>query len=532
MIRDIAAGVSVAGLLLPSAIAYAGIAGLPPAYAIIATIAGLAGYAALGRSRFAMVAPTSSSAAILAALLLSRQAEGGSPAAVTEVAVLMTGLCFLTAGAARLGSLASFISRPVLRGFTFGIAVTITVKQLPAITGVAEEGAGTLPLLYHLVLALPHWHFGALALGLAALGAVILLRRAGNLPIPALVLCAGIVLGAAVDLPAHGIALVGALPMQWPRLVWPDLSLSGWRGVAELAPPLFLILFAESWSSIRGLALLHGDKTTVNRELLALGCANLLAGLVQGMPVGAGFSASAAAEAAGARTRLTGLAAMAAMLALALYGQRVIALLPMPVLAAIVISSLTHALDPTPLVRLWTMRRDAYVAGAAVLAVLLLGVLDGMLLAVIFSVLALLQSFAGTHITELGRLPGTTDFVSRARHPEAGAFPGLIILRPAQPLFFANAERILTGIVDRAERGGAVTQVILSLEETPDIDSTTLEALTECNAALQKSGRRLLLARVKDHIRDVIAQSAPELAAESRCFRSVIDAYKAADPAA
>ncbi|HTH99113.1 MAG TPA: SulP family inorganic anion transporter [Stellaceae bacterium] len=528
MIRDVMAGISVAGLLLPSAIAYAGIAGLSPAYAIIATIAGLAAYAALGRSRFAMVAPTSSSAAILAALLLSKQAQGVDAAAVTEAAVLMTGLCFVAAAVARLGTLAGFISRPVLRGFTLGIAVTITVKQLPAITGVQENGANTLPLLWHLILALPLWHFGAVLLGAAALVALTLLRRFGNLPAPALVLCAGVALSAVTNLPAHGIALVGTLPMQWPRLAWPDLSLSGWSDVAELAPLLFLILFAESWSSIRGLALLHGDRITVDHELMALGGANLLAGLVQGMPVGAGFSASAAAEAAGARSRAAGLAAMGTILVLAVWGRELIALLPLPVLAAIVIASLTHALNPAPLVRLWMLRRDASVATAAVLAVLVLGVLDGMLFAVVFSVLALLQSLAGARLTELGRLPGTTNFVSRVRHPEAEAYDGLLILRPAEPIFFANAERILTGTVNLAAQGKAITQVILSLEESPDLDSTSLDALAECNAELRKSGRHLLLARVKDHIRDAIAQTSPELTTEARCFRSVIDAYTAA----
>ncbi|HVY14895.1 MAG TPA: SulP family inorganic anion transporter [Rhodopila sp.] len=531
MIRDVTAGISVAGLLLPSAIAYAGIAGLAPGHAIVATIAGLAAYAALGRSRFAMVAPTSSSAAILAALLLSEQVQGSNAASVTEAAVLAAGLCFVAAGVAQLGVLASFISRPVLRGFTLGIAITITVKQLPAITGVQDGRADTLPLLWHLLLALPSWRLGAVLLGVAALAAILLIRRYSRLPAPALVLAAGVGLSAAADLPAHGVALVGALPVQWPHLAWPDLSPAGWSGVAELAAPLFLILFAESWGSIRGFALLHGDRIMVNRELVALGCANLLSGIAQGMPVGAGFSASAAAETAGARTRMAGVAAMAAMLVLAVWGRTLIALLPMPVLAAIVIASLAHALDPAPLARLWYLRRDAYVAATAVLSVLLLGVLDGMLLAVAISVLALLQRLSGASVSELGRLPGTTDFTSRTRHPEAEAYPGLLILRPAEPLFFANAERVLTRIARWAEDDASIRQVILSLEESSDLDSTAIDALAECDEALRKAGRRLLLARTKDHIRDAIARTAPDLASDARCFHSVVDAYTAATAA-
>ena len=528
MIRDFTAGLSVAGLLLPSAIAYAAIAGLPPAHAIIATIAGLVAYAALGRSRFAMVAPTSSSAAILAALLISNPVRDANAAVVTEAAVLAAGLCFLAAGLARLGALASFISRPVLRGFTLGIAVTITIKQLSALTGVPGGHRGTLPLALHILRNLPHWHLFMLLLGLLAFAAILLLRRAKNLPAAAIVLAAGVALSALFNLPAHGISLVGSLSLQWPKLVLPQLSAAGWSGVAELALPLFLILFAESWSAIRGFALAHGDKVSANRELLALGGANLLSGLAQGMPVGAGFSASAAAEAAGAQTRLAGLAAMATISVLALWGRGLIALLPMPVLAAIVIASLTHALNPAPLIRLWRLKRDHLVALAALLAVLLLGVLDGMLAAVALSVLALLQRLAAAKVTELGRLPGTTDFADRDRHPEAETYPGLLILRPAEPLFFANAERVLGSVIARAEAGKSATRIILSLEESPELDSTALDALAECNTALEKSGQRLFLARVKDNVRDAIAQIAPDLAAETRCFHSVIDAYRAA----
>jgi MFS superfamily sulfate permease-like transporter len=224
---------------------------------------------------------------------------------------------------------------------------------------------------------------------------------------------------------------------------------------------------------------------------------------------------------------------MAAMLALAIFGRGLVALLPMPVLAAIVVASLTHALSPAPLVRLWRLRRDNYVATAAVLAVLLLGVLNGMLFAVACSVLALLQRLARADVTELARLPGSTDFASRARHPDAEAHPGLLVLRPGEPVFFANAERIFNAAVSRAEASATVTHVILSLEETPDLDSTALDALAECAAALEKAGQRLLLARVKDHVRDSIAQVVPELATPGRCFHSVIDAYNAAvsDPA-
>jgi MFS superfamily sulfate permease-like transporter len=533
MFRDMLAGFSVAGLLLPSAIAYAAIAGLSPDHAIIATIVGLGVYALAGRSRFAMVAPTSSSAAILAALIISMRETGVRTAEIADAAVLAAGFCFLVAAALRAGVLSSFISRPVLQGFTLGIAITITSKQLPAITGVPGQGLGVFPLFWHVLVTAPRWHPVSVGLGLACLAALFSLQKFRSVPASALILVAGVLLSLGVNLPALNVALVGQLALGVPHPAWPALSLENWTRVLELALPLFLILFAESWSSIRGLALRHGDVVFVNRELLALGFANTASGFLQGMPVGAGFSASSAAEMAGAGSRLAGVAAMLVLLLLSIWGRGLVALLPSPVLAAVVIASLFHALNPAPLLRLWRIRRDHYVATAAVVAVLFLGVLTGMLVAVGLSLLALLQRLAGTHITRLGRIPGSHDFVSLARFSDVETDPEILILRPAEPLFFANAERVLASVTAQAKADPAVKFVILSLEDSPDLDSTALDALLEFDSKLRKLGRGLMLARIREHIRDTLrAAGGGDLASDKRSFHSVADAFTAAQSAA
>ena len=524
--RDVLAGVSVAGLLLPSAIAYAAIAGLPPAPALIATLVGLGIYAACGRSRFAMVAPTSSSAAILGALLISLHSRSAPPAAIAAAAVLAAASFFLIAGMARAGGLASFISRPVLQGFSFGIAVTITVKQLPSILGLKASTQAALPLLLLLLRALPQWHYAPLLLGAAALAALAWLRRYPAIPAQILLLAAGILLSACINLRAWHVGLVGPIALTLPHPSLPSLSATDWTNVVEVALPLFIILFAESWSSIRGLALPHGDKVSANRELLALGCANLGAGLLHGMPVGAGFSASSAAEAAGATSRLTGLVAMGVILLLALWGRGIMALLPTPILSAVVIASLFHALNLSPLLRLWRIDRDQYVATAAVVAVLALGVLDGMLMAVGFSLLALLQRLSAARVSELGQIGNSHDFADLARHPDARTDPDILILRPAEPLFFANAEEILAAIAARAGESRRI--IILSMEESPDLDSTALDALTECDSRLAQTGKTLLLARIKDHIRDELRRVGAAELADQRSYRSVADAFAAA----
>ena len=274
--------------------------------------------------------------------------------------------------------------------------------------------------------------------------------------------------------------------------------------LAQFTVPLVLILFAESWGTIRALALRHGDRVDANRELGALGAANIASAIVQGMPVGAGFSAGSASEAAGATSRLTAVAAAAGLAILILWARPLIADLPEPVLAAVVIAALTHALDPGPLVRLWRIGRDQYVAIGAAIAVLALGVLDGMLVAIALSLIAMIQRLATPYVAQLGRLGGGHDFVDLARHPDAVAPSEITIWRPAQPLFFANCDVVLSDIVTRAETL-ACRGIVLSLEESFDLDSTALDALAECDQSLRDAGVRLQLARVHDHVRDVLA---------------------------
>lgn len=524
---DLIAGLSVAGLMLPEAVAYAGIAGLPPQRAIFAAIAGCLVYAAMGRSRFAIVSPTSSSAAILAAALAVLPGDAAQKALLATLVVGLTGLCFLIAAAARLGGLTGFISRPVLRGFAFGLAVTIILRQLPAMVGVEVAAPDIFQLAWGLLASLPRWHASSVGVGIAALLALLLLRRLPALPGAFIVLAAGVAASALLGLEARGVAVVGAIDM---TLRWPVLQPLAWATLlqlVELVLPLVLILFAESWGTMRALALRHGDALEPNRELGALGLANAAAALVQGMPVGAGFSAGSASEAAGATSRATAAIAAIGLGLLILVASPLVALLPQPVLAAVVIAALTHALDPAPLLRLWRLGRDQYVALGAAGGVMLLGVLNGMLFAIVLSLAALLSRLATPDIVRLGRLAGSHDFVDLARHPDAVSPPAMAIWRPMVPLFFANAENAL-GIIARRQAGEPEARVVIvSLEESFDLDSTAAEALIEFDARMRAAGLTLLLARVRDRVRDLLnAAGAADLA--GRASYSVDDAVAAA----
>ena len=509
--RDVVAGLSVAGLLLPEAVAYAGIAGLAPQHAVIAAIVGCLAYCAIGRSRFAIVSPTSSSAAILAATIAALPGSSPDKLVLVTMIVALVGMLFVSASALKLGNLAGFISRPVLRGFAFGLAITIIVKQLPAVTGVPAPGNDIAHQLVALVSAFPQWHSASVLTGCVALVALLALRRFPFLPGAFLVLCTGILATNLFGLEAHGVALVGPISMS---LSLPEFASVQWAQLRELLPytlPLVLILFAESWGTIRSLSLRHGESVTANRELCALGVANLASAAVQGMPVGAGFSAGSASEAAGAQSRMTALTAALGLTVIMIFGAHLVEALPQPVLAAVVVAALTHALDPQPLLRLWKLKHDAFIALAGALGVIVFGVVNGIVLAVALSLAALLRQLATPYIGTLGRIAEGHDFVDIARHPDARTVAGVAIWRPAQPLFFANADAILAETAARIAKAPDVTAVVVSLEESFDLDSTALDALLEFDGLVLSQGKRLQYARVHDRARDLIELAAPAL---------------------
>ncbi|MDE1992477.1 MAG: SulP family inorganic anion transporter [Rhizobiaceae bacterium] len=528
---DVVAGVSLAGLMLPEAVAYAGIAGLPPHRAILAGIAGCLVYAIVGRSRFAIVSPTSSSAAILAATLAVIPGDDAVKASLATIAVALAGLLFVVAAGLRLGGITGFISRPVLRGFALGLAITIILHQLPILVGVPVQGSNIIAYAATLVAAISQWHAASVMTGGVALAALLSLKRLPGIPGAFLVLAAGILASVVFDLSSHGVALVGTIEIlpQWPTL--PDASWPAYSRLVQFTVPLVLILFAESWGTMRALALSHGDTLDVNRELGALGLANIASAVVQGMPVGAGFSAGFANEAAGAQSHIAAIFAAIGLAVLIACAGPLVARLPEPVLAAVVIAALTHALDPGPILRLKRLRRDFYVALGAAAGVLFFGVLNGMLLAIALSLAAMMHRLASPYVARLGRLAGSHNFVDLSRHVEATETPGIAIWRPGEPLFFGNADTVFAEILSRSREEAGLKAVVLSLEESSDLDSTALDALVEFDGAMRATGIRLQFARAHDRVRDLMAAAGmPDI--NARCSFSVDDAIAVVAPAA
>ena len=525
---DLLAGLAIAGLLLPEAVAYSGIAGMPPQAGVIALFVGLICYGLLGTSRFAIVSSTSSSAAVLAAGTLALAGNVvGARVAIAGTLVLFGGICFLVAGFARLGGLSHLIARPVLRGYTFGLAIVIALKQLPHLGGWPDLHGDFVPLLIaDLVRTSNQMHPATLGAGALALVLLFICERVRRLPGSLLVIGLGVI--ASGWLSARGVPLTGAinLHMSLGMPTWPTRD--QWLPSAELAAALLLILYAESYSSIRGFALKHNDPVEPDRDLLVLGVANVLCGLLQGMPVGAGYSGTSANEAAGAQSRWAGLVAGATVLLMVLLLLRWIERIPLAVLAAIVIHAVSKSWRLSVFRPYLQWKRDRLLALAAVLAVLSLGILNGLLVAIAFSLVMLLRQLATARLSVLGRLANGHDFVDIAQHPGAIPPPGILILRPEEPLFFANAESVMTLARQQVTQGQHLKQVILSLEESPDLDSTALEALGDFSSWLQAQHIGLRVARLKDETRDLLLRAdLPQLSPQALNNWSVEDAVSA-----
>ncbi len=521
---DLLAGLSVASILLPEAVAYAAIAHLPIQAAISAMLVGLLCYAVLGASRFAIVSPTSSSATLVAAAALSLLPGGsGQQVALSFALIILTGGGLILVAFARLGRLSAFVSRPVLRGFSFALAATIIIKQLPKILGVNASGSNPFMLLADLVTTMQDWSWWSLAWGIGALALLTGLKRTTRMPAAFVVLALGIGLSYGLDLSHLHVATVGHFSLEVPVPGLPVLKLKQWLDAAELAGGLLVIIFSESWGSIRGLAIKHGDHVEPNRELFALGAANFFSGLMQGMPVGAGFSGSVANESSGAQSRWAGVCAAAAVLLLILIGKPLIEHIPEPVLAATVVGALLHALNPQPILELWRINRDQYLTLGAIVSVLFFGVLHGMLIAVGLSIASAIRTFSQPAVRELTELDHTRNYVDRENHPEAQPHLHILILRPEEPLFFASVDGIMDVVRFNVHQRADCKIVILSLEQSSDLDSSARDSLIELCLQLKQLGIVLLLARVKDPVRHLLAETAGNLFNDN-LFWSVADA--------
>jgi high affinity sulfate transporter 1 len=487
---DVIAGLTTAAVVIPKAMAYATIAGLPVQVGLYTAFLPMVIYAALGTSRPLSVS-TTTTLAILTAAALGEAAPGAEPAGLLTASATLTvlvGAILVLAALLRLGFVANFISEPVLIGFKAGIGLVIVLDQVPKLLGIHFPRGSFFQNGLAIAQGIPHASMTTLAVGAVMVGILVAVERFfPRAPAPLIAVATGIAGMGLFGLQAYGVDTVGHMPTGLPSPTLPGLALIApfWPAASGIA----LMSFAETIAAGRAFAESGEPTPRANRELLATGLANAGGALLGAMPAGGGTTQTAVNRLAGARTQLAGLVAAAATLVTMLLLAPFIGLMPEATLAAVVIVYSIGLIKPAEFRTILDVRRTEFVWALAALAgVVLLGTLQGILVAIIVSLLALAHQVADPPVHVLGRKPGTNVFRPRSEeHPEDEIFPGLLLLRPEGRIFFANAERV--GEKMRSRIAEAKPKVVaLDLRGVFDLEYTALKMLIEAEKRFRANG--------------------------------------------
>jgi high affinity sulfate transporter 1 len=505
--RDVLAGLVLTTLLVPQGMAYAELAGLPAITGLYTTILCLIGYALFGPSRILVLGPDSSLGPMIAATILPIIGANGSPEraiALASMLALITGAIMITAGVAKLGFVADLLSKPTQIGYMNGLALTILIGQLPKLFGFSTDANGLINEAKAFVngLAAGETDGAAVVVGVLSLGVILALGRwLPRVPGVLVAVVAAIAASAAFDLADHGVSLVGTLPKGFPPLTVPNpisdlpLLVAGALGIA-------LVALTDTISTASSFAARTGQEIDGDGEMIGIGAANVAAGFFQGFPVSTSGSRTAVAEQAGAKTQLTGIVGAALIVLMLVLAPGLLKNLPNPTLAAVVIAASLSLADVPGTVRLWRQRRVEFLLSiTAFLGVALLGVLEGIAVAVALSILNVFRRAWWPHQTTLGRVPGMPGQHDRELHSDAEQLTGLVIFRFDAPLFFANARTFREQIRRLAAADPRPEWILIAAEPITDVDTTAADMLTDLDEELNANGTSLVFAELKDPVR-------------------------------
>lgn len=537
--KDIVAGLVLSALLVPQGMAYAELAGLPAVTGLYTSILCLVGYAIFGPSKILVLGPDSSLGPMIAATILPLAAADGDPARAVVLAsmlALMTGAIMIAAGVFRFGFIADLLSKPTILGYMNGLALTIVVGQLPKLFGFSTDADGFLGEVQAVLrgisdgLVVP----AAAAIGIASIVLIVVLKRlVPMLPAVLVTVVVAMVAVVVLDLVDKDVKVVGSLPQGLPSLTVPLVQWSDLVPLLIGAMGIALVSLTDTISTASSFAERRGEEVDGNKEMVGIGAANVAAGLFQGFPVSTSGSRTAVSEQAGARSQLTGLVGALVIAAMLLALPSLFANLPQPTLAAVVITAAITLADLPATRRLWHQRRtDFTLSIIAFLGVVLLGVLPGILVAVVMSVANVFRRVWRPHLTALGRLPGVRGYHDTDRHPEAELLPGAAILRFDAPLIFANARTFRDWVRQTSAALPAGAWIIIAAEPITDVDTTACDMLADLDEILVSREQRLVFAELKGVVRVKLEQFGlgPSLLVE-RSFPTVgsaIDAYREA----
>lgn len=503
---DVMAGITLAAYLLPAGLGDASLANLPPEAGLYACLFSGLVFWLFCSSRHTAVTVTSAISLLLGASL--GEMAGGDvsrfSALAAATALLTAGMAFL-AWLAKAGGIINFISESVMTGFKCGVALFLASTQVPKLFGVHGAHGDFWENSGHFLKHLDQTNPASLTTGLAALALLI----AGKVflkhkPVALLVVAGGILLSGPAGLEARGVKLLGEVPQGLPALGLPAVHWADIRNLLPLALACFLLGAVETAAIGRMFTAKHGGRFNANQEFLALAAANLASGLGRGFPVSGGMSQSLVNESGGARTPLSGAIAAGLILVVILFFSHLLHALPQPVLAAIVLVAVAGLFKLSTLKKLWRSDRPEFVvAMAALLGVMSVGLLHGVLIGAVISLVQLIRLASKPHVAPLGRIPGTDRFSDLERHPKNESVPGVLIFRPESGLMYFNVDHVCDGILDKVRAGAPPPKaVILDLSAAPRVDLQSAHAIGIMASEIRGLGSAFRLVEARSSVRD------------------------------
>ena len=506
--HDIIAGIVLVTMLVPVGIAYAVASGVPAINGLYATIFPLLAYALFGPSRILVLGPDSSLAAIILGVVLPL--SGGDPAraiALASMMAIVSGIVFIVAGIARLGFVTELLSKPIRYGYMNGIALTMIVSQLPKLLGFSIKSKGPLRDFWAIAIAAlggkVNWI--TFAVGACTLATILLLKKRKRVPGILIAVAGASAAVGLLDLAARaGVSVLGRLPQGLPAFAIPWITYDDIVPVVIGGFAVALVSFADTSVLSRAYAARTRATVDPNQEMVALGAANLAAGFFQGFPISSSSSRTPVAEAAGSRTQLTGVVGALAVALLLLVAPNLLQHLPTAALAAVVIASAIGLIEITDLARIFRIQQwEFWLSIVCFVGVAVLGVIPGISLAIALAIIEFLWDGWRPHSAVLGRAEGVKGYHDVTRYPDARQIPGLVLFRWDAPLFFANAELFKERVLQAAAQSPTpVRWLVVAAEPVTSVDVTAADALAELHQALHEAGTELVLAELKDPVKD------------------------------
>jgi high affinity sulfate transporter 1 len=506
--NDIVAGIVLSTMLVPVGIAYAVASGVPAIYGLYATIVPLMAYALFGPSRILVLGPDSSLAPIILGVVLPLSAgdPGRAIALASAMAVVAGAVCIL-AGIARLGFITELLSKPIRYGYMNGIALAVLISQLPKLFGFSIESTGPARDLWAIGRALVdnQANWAGTALGVGTLVVILVLKAHKRMGAILVAVIAAMLIAGWFDLAErYGVKVLGAVPQGLPALAIP------WLHTGDIVPILAggfavaIVAFADTSVLSRTYAARTGSRVDPNQEMIGLGAANLAAGFFQGFPISSSSSRTPVAEAAGAKTQMTGVVGALIVALVIVTAPNLFKDLPYAALAAVVIAAAIGLFEFADLARIYRIQRwEFWLSILCTIGVAVFGAIPGIGIAVVLAVIEFLWDGWRPHWAVLGKPEGVDGYHDVARYPDAGRTPGLVLFRWDAPLFFANAELFNERILDAvAASPTPVRRVVVAAEPITSVDVTSADALKELDDMLKAQGIELCFAELKDPVKD------------------------------